>query len=206
MGYHRAGFDVVGVDINPQPNYPFKFIQEDAIRLVSEELRAHDVSYLDRFAAIHASPPCQAYSAKTRDKSKHPDLVGPVRDLLRATGLPYVIENVGQAPLINPIRLCGSSFGLGVQRHRLFESNLPLVGSECRHLSMPKKYPVYDHGRHYLSRFVPVYGQGGGKAKEHWAEAMGIGWMTHAEMAEAIPPDYTEFIGHQLLAHLKVAA
>lgn len=199
MGYARAGFEVVGVDVAPQPNYPFEFWQADAL----DALEALEPSVVRGFDVIHASPPCQAYSAKTKDRDRHPDLVGPVRDLLIATGLPYVIENVVGAPLENPVRLCGSSFGLGVQRHRLFESNVPLTGSTCRHAQMPKRYPVYDHGRHYLSRFVPVYGTGGGKAKEHWAGAMGIDWMTHDEMREAVPPAYTQFIGEQLLAHVR---
>ena len=125
--------------------------------------------------------------------------MGPTRDLLEASGLPYVIENVVGAPLLDPIRLCGSSFDLGVQRHRLFESNLPLFAPPCRHAAMPKRFRVYDHGKWYLSRTVPVYGLGGGKAMEHWAEAMDIDWMTD-ELIEAIPPAYTEWIGRRMVA------
>jgi DNA (cytosine-5)-methyltransferase 1 len=149
---------------------------------------------IEDFDAIHASPPCQRWSRKTRDKEKHPDLITPLRPLLEATGLPYVIENVPGAPLKDPIQLCGSSFGLPLRRHRLFEANWPIWPLSCLHEKLPKKYRVYDHGKWYLSAFVPVYGMGGGKAKEHWAEAMGIDWMTHDEMREAIPPAYTRYI------------
>lgn len=161
--------------------------------------------WIGRPSAIHASPPCQKYSTQTRGRGDHPDLVGPVRDRLVDVGLPFVIENVVGAPLINPVRLCGSSFGLGVRRHRLFESSLPLTGSMCDHASQPPKYPIYDHGKWYLSRTAAVYGHGGGNAKEMWADAMGIDWMTRPEMAQAIPPAYTEHIGRQILTHLKTA-
>jgi site-specific DNA-cytosine methylase len=201
MGYVRAGFEVVGVDIKPQPNYPFEFI------------RAHAIDYLDNitangkaqsFVAIHASPPCQRWSTQTQENwNRHPDLVEPVQRRLRQLGLPYVIENVPQAPLLDPVRLCGSAFGLGVRRHRHFETNWKLTVPGCDHASQPPKYRVYDHGKWYIARTVPVYGTGGGKAKEHWADAMGIDWMTHAEMAEAIPPAFTEFIGAQLQQHLE---
>jgi DNA (cytosine-5)-methyltransferase 1 len=189
MGYYYAGYTPVGIDINPQPNYPFEFIQEDVTNL----------TLLRGFDLIHASPPCQRWSSKTMRAEEHPDLITPLRPLLQDAGVPYVIENVPGAPLADPIQLCGSAFGLGVQRHRLFESNASLSGVECNHGAQPKKYRVYDHGKWYMSRVVPVYGNGGGKAKEHWAEAMGIDWMTHVEMAEAIPPAYTQYLGEQLL-------
>lgn len=188
MGYHRAGYDVVGVDLSDQPNYPFEFHKADALTFP-----------LDGFDAIHASPPCQAYSTlQKQSKRTYPDLVGPIRARLLAAGVPYVIENVRGAPLIDPIQLCGSSFGLPLQRHRLFESNVPLVGLPCAHAALPKRFRVMRHGSIYLSRFVPVYGTGGCKAAEFWPEAMGIDWMTRPEMAEAIPPAYTEHIGRQL--------
>jgi C-5 cytosine-specific DNA methylase len=201
VGYHRAGFDVVGVDILPQPHYPFEFIQEDVTVFFRR-----DLDY-DGFAAIHASPPCQRWSSKTTNGDGHPDLITPLRPLLKATGLPYVIENVEGAPLDNPIMLCGSSFGLGVERHRLFESNVPLMASPCAHGQQPKRYRLYDHGRWYLSRIVHVFGTGGGKGREHWQEAMGIDWTNDTdELREAIPPAYTELVGHQLLQHIQVAA
>src|SRR5262245_29670527 len=109
MGYHRAGFDVVGVDINPQPNYPFHVVRDDAL----EFLRTG--SWVDRYDAIHASPPCQAYSVLRRANpdAQYPDLIAPTRELLEQTGLPWVIENVPGAPLAYSIELCGSMFGLG---------------------------------------------------------------------------------------------
>ena len=198
MGYHRAGFDVVGVDHVDQPRYPFRFVEADALW----HLRFWRGFGFD---AIHASPPCQRWSSKTRDPAAHPDLITPIRALLELTGLPYVIENVPKAPLEGPM-LCGSSFGLGVQRHRRFETNWPLLVRPCAHEAQPRRYPVYDHGRHYTSRVVPVYGTGGGKARSDWAEAMGIDWMTDPELAEAIPPAYTELIGHQLKQHIEAVA
>ena len=196
MGYHRAGFEVVGVDIEPQPNYPFEFIQDDALDVL---LRFNP----NVFDAIHASPPCQAYSLVTPDPSRHPQLIGPVRDLLDQTGLPYVIENVMLAPLRNPVQVCGSGLGLDVQRHRAFEMNFSAMGVPCAHGGRPAKFDVYEHGRWYKSPFVKVYGSGGGKAMEHWAEAMGIDWMTPKELAEAIPPAYTAHIGYYLMEHLR---
>jgi C-5 cytosine-specific DNA methylase len=213
VGYHRAGFDVTGVDIKPQPHYPFEFDQSDALDYMgwfcgdepspdSDCCGGHQ-----RFDAIHASPPCQRWSTKTTSPDGHPDLITPLRPLLEATGLPYVIENVPEAPLLDPITLCGSSFALGVERHRCFESNLPLLSMPCAHGQQPKRYRLYDHGRWYLSRIVHVFGTGGGKGREHWQEAMGIDWTNDTdELREAIPPAYTELIGHQLLQHLKVAA
>jgi DNA (cytosine-5)-methyltransferase 1 len=132
MGYHRAGFDVVGVDHRPQPNYPFEFIETDALTFLREggPIRGW-------FDAIHASPPCQAYSAGARMRNgyakDHPRLIEPLRELLIQTGLPYVIENVPEAPLRSPMRLCGSQFGLDVRRHRAFESNVLLLSNGCTH-------------------------------------------------------------------------
>jgi DNA (cytosine-5)-methyltransferase 1 len=132
-GYRRAGFEVVGVDINPQPHYPFEFIQGDALRM----LELCGGMQLDKgFDAIHASPPCQAFTAYQRTgvpSIDHPDLIEIVRWLLRNTGVPWVIENVTGAPLQNPIQLCGTGFGLKVQRHRLFETNFPLMSPGCSH-------------------------------------------------------------------------
>jgi len=123
-GYHDAGFKVTGIDINPQPNYPFDFIQADAMEIGLRFLNPGP--FWRPFDAVHASPPCQSYSALSPLTTKeHPRLVEPVRGMLIESGLPYVIENVVGAPLINPIQLCGSSFGLGVWRHRIFEMSSP---------------------------------------------------------------------------------
>lgn len=202
-GYDRAGFEVVGVDLYFQKNYPFEFVQGDAIKLLS------DRKFVSQFSAIHASPPCQAYSTMTKsgtDKShKHPRLIEPTRKLLIQSGLPYVIENVVGAPLINPITLCGTSFGKALKRHRLFESNLPIAGTTCRHKDFPKNIRVMNHGWTY-TQFVPVYGSGGCKARELWDEVMDIDWMTTKELAESIPPYYTEWIGRQVISRLQKAA
>jgi len=195
MGYHRAGFDVVGVDINPQPNYPFEFEQANVIGWAGWLSSPHD------FDAIHASPPCQAYSttASLHD-NEHPELVDPVRYLLELTGLPYVIENVVGAPLHHPFKLCGSSFGLRVWRHRLFECNWDIG-----------MVPPCSHHQHPLPLDVTGVGGPGGRHRKprglaEARNALGIDWMTRKELSQAIPPAYTEFIGHQLLSHIKVAA
>jgi len=197
MGYHRAGFEVVGVDIERQPRYPFEFHQADALTFP-----------LEGFDAIHASPPCQKFSitanlARAQGKqASDVDLLTPIRPLIEATGLPYVIENVKGAPLRDPVQLCGSTFGLGVRRHRLFESNLLLMGhGECRHKEQGRPVGVY----HVMNDEVP---QGGKTAQtlEEGQRAMGIDWMTWPELKGAIPPAYTEWIGAQLLAALKVPA
>ena len=204
-GYQRAGFHVIGVDIYPQPNYCGDvFWQADALEHLAEAIdKFYPFNYVD---AIHASPPCQRWSSKTKDKEMHPDFIEPLKELLGILAeedVPWVIENVPGAPLKNPIQLCGSSFGLGVRRHRLFESNITLYDLPCRHGWQKPRFEVYDHGKHYLSGTVPVFGTGGGKAREHWKEAMDIDWMTDAELAEAIPPAYTHFIGAQLRAHIE---
>lgn len=187
VGYWRAGFDVVGVDIAPQPNYPFEFIQGDALAV---ELAGFD--------AIHASPPCQAYSWSARRWHDVPraELLDPTRALLLASGLPFVMENVQGAPLLNPLTLCGTQFGLEVIRHRLFESNALLLapGAPCRHVGT-----VGD------GTYVTVAGHGGDNARGRGSRAakraaMGIDWMTDVELNEAIPPAYTEWIGRQLAA------
>ncbi len=181
MGYARAGFEVVGVDIKPQPRYPFEFIQGDAL----EYLAAHGRD----FDAIHASPPCQAYSRATAwrgKRSSHPDLIAVVRELLERSGVPFVIENVQDArPMLRwPQLLCGSMFGLRVRRHRYFETpSLPLVlVPGCRHRGNDYSH---DHGAKQTERA--------------YADAMGCEWMTVHEARQAIPPAYTEFIGRQLL-------
>lgn len=186
MGLHRAGFDVTGVDIAPQKNFPFTFHQAEALTFP-----------LDGFDFIWASPPCQKFSTMTKRwgaENDHPDLIEPIRARLKASGIPYVIENVPGAPLIEPITLCGSMFGLKLRRHRCFEASFPIDMLGMMH----------DH----TYRVVGVYGHAGGSSKRDgisfggvasWREAMGIDWMTGDEMAEAIPPAYAEFIGEQFL-------
>lgn len=202
MGYHRAGFDVIGVDINPQPNYPFSFCQVDVLAIAYS---------LSGFAAIHASPPCQANLRGLRGVNRargrtdeHVDLIPQTRELLRASGLPYVIENVMGAALINPVRMCGSSFGLPIRRHRQFESNVPLSVPPCDHSwQTERKYwtSLRPNGEHKRSFVVQVYGAGG--ETHEWGPALGIDWMTPRELTQAIPPVYTEHIGKQLIAHLQ---
>ena len=190
VGYHRAGFEVVGVDLAPQPNYPFRFVRADAMTYP-----------LEGFDVIHASPPCQAYTVyAARSTKQHPELIGAMRDRLIKAGVPYVIENVEGAPLINAVLLCGSSFPeLRVKRHRLFESNILMHGSTCFHTRHPADIFIMNRGWK-KTRFVPVYGSTGCKAKHLWKSAMGIDWMTWRELAEAIPPQYSEHIGAQILA------
>lgn len=202
MGYHRAGFDVVGVDHRPQPRFPFAFVRADALEYLAVRGREYDV--------IHASPPCQAYSA-TRHlpnaRGDHQDLVGPMRDLLLATGRPWLIENVPGAPLRPPsVMLCGLSFGLRVFRHRWFESST---------LLLVPAHPRHGKRRIGVGGFVCVVGNGGGwlerrryvpadhRNKTAWSLAMGIGWMTRDELAQSIPPAYTEYLGRQLLRILE---
>ncbi len=191
VGYHRAGFEVTGVDIAPQPHYPFTLIQADALTFP-----------LDGYDVIHASPPCQHYSdlaARNGNRAAHPDLVALVRE--RIGHLPYVIENVPEAPLINPVILCGTMFeGLRVLRHRGFESNMPL--HTPTHGTHPLVYTRDKRKAHYgrldeMSAYVQVTG-GGNCTVKAASSAMSIDWMTKAELNEAIPPAYTEFIGRQL--------
>lgn len=199
MGYYLSGFDIVGVDIDPQPEYPFRFVQADALTFP-----------LDGFHAVHASPPCQAYSTITPDKSAHPQLIGPVRDRLAASGLPYVIENVEGArrELVNPIRLCGSSFGLGVRRHRWFESNVALLALPCTHDVQGTPVGVYGDGPDSREFLRPDGSRRGAKARSvaHAREAMGMPWADWHGCAEAVPPAFTHHIGSQLLEHLAVTA
>ena len=194
MGYWLAGFDIVGVDIAKQPRYPFPFFQADAIEFAK--------FYGGRFAAIHASPPCQAYSrlAARHPDREYPDLVGPTRDVLQAAGVPYVIENVPEAPLIDPVVFCGSAFNLGtdkyqLRRHRAFETNWPLFnGAGCAHDDRPVISVAGHAGR--ASR-----NNSGSSAERR--EALATPWLAGDPLPEAIPPAYTEYIGKQLLAHLE---
>lgn len=200
VGYRNAGFDVIGVDLSPQPNYPFEFIQADALKL--------DPAFLKAFDAIHASPPCQSYSdlaKRNGNADEWPRLVEPVREMLVASGRPYIIENVEGAPLLNAVVLCGTMFPkLRVLRHRLFEANFPIVTPP--HQKHPKVH-TFDRRKSHFGKtnewtdFVQVTG-GGNCTLAAAREAMGIGWMTKGEINEAIPPAYTELIGTQLLLHM----
>ena len=187
MGYARAGFEVVGVDIIPQPHYPFGFHQGDAL----EFLREHG----HMFDAIHASPPCQAYSETRKIQSNdHPELIPPTRMALQQIGLPWVIENVPGSPLIDPVELCGAMFGLRTYRHRLFETSFPVtIPPHPKHGA-----PQAKMGRPPREgEFIHVVGNFSGV--EYAKTAMGIDWMNRNEMAQAIPPTYTEYIGCKLM-------
>lgn len=196
-GYAEAGFEVSGIDLRPQPNYPYEFLQADAL----EYLDTHGP--MVGFDAIHASPPCQAFTAYRRRGAgvgdSYPDLIAKTRRLLRATGLPYIIENVPGAPLDNPTQLCGSSFGLDVRRHRLFETNWPLLVPPCNHSWQTPRFPQATN-RTNQRRTVEV---GVWRIPlETQQRAMGIDWMTREELSEAIPPAYTRYIGGELRAQL----
>jgi DNA (cytosine-5)-methyltransferase 1 len=192
MGYHQAGFEVVGVDIAPQPHYPFEFHQADALEYP-----------LEGFDVIHASAPCQRFTAYGRrkgiDRERHLNLIPATRARLQASGLPYVLENVEGAPLNSPIRLCGTSFGPDLQRHRLFESNIPLAGRPCDHGRNTSRWPMATNRQNKRRTIevgvyrIPLSDQ---------QRAMGIGWMTLEELSQAIPPAYTRFLGEQLLQHV----
>lgn len=205
MGYRRAGFDVVGVDINPQPRYPFEHHVADALEFLAE--------HHAEFDAVHASPPCQASSALTAGNRRragwvdgHVNLIPATRSALDATGLPYIIENVQGADLRRDATLCGEMFGLGVLRHRYFEAGgwVPVAPAHKPHRG---RVAGWRHGVYYDGPYFAVYGLGGGKGTvTQWQQAMGIDWTTdRRELAEAIPPAYTEHLGQQLLAQLVTA-
>ena len=206
MGYHRAGFEVVGVDIVPRPRYPFTFVQADVMTL--------DPDWIASFDAIHASPPCQGYTAMRHAPGARgaPLLIDGVRDLLEASGLPWIIENVEEArwAMREPVTLCGTMFGLGVEghelrRHRLFEGSVPISApSPCQHTDAPVIGVYGGHARRRSAR------HGGRGTRDVWqgghrtamSAAMGMDWATCNEMSEAIPPAYSEWLGRQLLDHL----
>lgn len=204
MGLHKAGFKVVGVDIEPQKRYPFEFHQADALTFP-----------LDGFDFIWASPPCQGYTAMRHAPGAvgAPKLIPRVRKRLQAAGVPWVIENVEEAgwAMIEPITLCGSMFGLGAQghrleRHRLFETSFPLSApSSCNHDERPV---IGVYGGHARNRAAKHGGRG---TKDVWrgghaaaaSEALGIDWMTLGQMSEAIPPAYAEYIGRAAIEHIQ---
>ena len=189
-GYKRAGFtDIVGVDNKPQQNYPYEFIQADALEYLAE--------YWEMYDFIHTSPPCQKYTVINAIwKRDYPDLIAPTRELLQQTNKPYVIENVRGAPLENPIMLCGTMFGLRVVRHRYFECSPPvlLAPATCNHW-----LPVVKLGRRpdREKQFAAVTGHF--SDVEYAKRAMGIDWMTQVELSQAVPPAFTEWIGRQIV-------
>jgi DNA (cytosine-5)-methyltransferase 1 len=195
---------VTGVDIDPHPSYPFEFLQDDVMNVIT------DTHYLDLFDVIAASPPCQLHTraghlrkAQGKTTSKV-DMITPIRPYLAqwaSRGGAYIIENVEGAPLRNPVKVCGSSFGLKVRRHRLFESNVPLMSLPCDHKGQGKPVGVYGSMRDKIP-------QGGHTANsvEEAREAMGIDWMQWRsnnqewnDLKEAVPPAYTEFLGKQIM-------
>jgi len=191
-GYAAAGFDVTGIDVKHGKRYPYTYIKGD----VRDYL---DPEFLQQFDVIAASPPCQSFSAtkhlrnaqgKTTTKT---NMIPMVRDALINANRIYVIENVPNAPLINPVKLCGSAFGLKVRRHRLFESNFALKGTDCHHKQQGKPVGIYGSMRDEIPN-------GGHTAKtmDQANEAMGIDWMIWGELVESIPPAYTHYIGQQL--------
>lgn len=204
MGYHLAGCDVTGVDIEPQPNYPFEFIQADALEVLA------DKEFLAGFDAIGASPPCQSESDLRHrwSDNEYPDLLTPTLDLLTDVPIPWVVENVASTKkLPGSLVLCGTEFGLKarcrggetrwLKRHRRFGASFFILGAG---------------GCHCSHRLVGgVYGTGGGGAMNRGykffvpeaREAMGIDWMSWKEMSQAIPPAYTRFIGDALMSHLR---
>lgn len=187
MGYHLAGFDeIVGVDIVPQPNYPFHFVQGDALK---PPVRLED------FDLIHASPPCQRFSTATLHPEDHPDLIDSTRRLLANTH--HVIENVRNSGLVGHIQLCGSMFGMQIQRHRFFELSFFAMSPPCHH--------VWDNGRPWtitghLHHAATIYPHSQKPSRRQALVLMETPWMTHTEVVEAIPPAYTQFIGEAFLA------
>lgn len=201
-GYALAGFTVVGVDHEPQPRYPFEFVQADALDALA------DPAFMRRFDAAHASPPCQERSRATPDRSKHPRLIGPTRDRLTAWGKPWVIESVPPAPGTEPLRpdliTCGCMFGLDrIERKRWWETSwhaFDLRPGCARHsgpvVSVLRHGARQEHNRRSADghhRHVPTADA---------ARLMGIDWMSQDELGEAIPPAYTEYVGRLLRAEL----
>ncbi len=215
MGYHRAGFEVVGVDIAPQPHYPFEFVQMDALGFMRDGCwRWHE--FYAPFDAIHASPPCQAHTTLSRrwrgqgtGADSHEDLIGATRNLLEQTGLPYVIENVeGARPKMGGrlVKICGATVGLRQSRHRLFECGgwiclVPPCG--CRGREFKNVLGAKPDGRWLRKKADGTRANFVVSSIDEGREVMGIDWMDWRELCEAIPPAYTELIGHQLMQHVR---
>lgn len=197
-GYHLAGYKVVGVDIEPQPRYPFEHIVADALDIMD------DLDFLRQFDAIHASPPCQAFTrltALTPKTREYPNLIPQTREALQASGVPYVIENVMHSPLWQPVELCGCMFPeLNVYRARVFETSWdvdPLPDHQ------PHVDPVCQLGR-APKPGERMYVAGNFAGVKEARKAMGIRWMTRDELSQAIPPAYTQWLGARLMETLKV--
>ena len=204
VGYHRAGFDeIVGWDIEQIDDYPFELIVGDITTITP--------GYLDGFNAVHISPPCQSQTALTKGTNKgreYPNLIPFARELVTAWGGPAVIENVQGSELRRDMTLCGEMFGLGVIRHRYFEFHGWDAPEAPSHRAHRGRVAGYRHGAWYDGPYFAVYGDGGGKGTvDQWREAMGIDWtMDRKNLAEAIPPAYTEHIGRQLIRTLEGVA
>jgi DNA (cytosine-5)-methyltransferase 1 len=205
-GYQLAGFEVVGVDIEPQPRYVGDhFCQADVMEVGLAVL----LRELGPFDAVHASPPCQLFTSLHRaTNAAHADLITPLRPLLEATGLPYVIENVPGAPLVSPVLLCGTMFGLRIRRHRLFELHLEpdalalLPPCTCRGRVANGELI----GHRVAGRVAPGRRMPPRYTEADRRDAIGVDWITARGARQAIPPAYTEWIGRQLLAYLERAA
>ncbi|MFD3542475.1 DNA methylase [Streptomyces sp. NPDC058662] len=208
VGYHRAGFEVTGVDIRPRPRYPFPFRQGDALTVLADLITSGDIA---AYSAIHASPPCQDGCSLTVGTNRamgwgreHVQLIPALRTLLDASGLPYVIEQPnGKAPVRRDITLCGEQFGLGVLRHRNFELG-GWTAAQPRHPRHRGYVRGWRHGVYRDGPYVAAYGKGGGKVTiPEMQTAMGIDWTdVHEELTEAIPPAYTEWIGRAFLTRI----
>jgi DNA (cytosine-5)-methyltransferase 1 len=194
-GYVDAGFEVVGVDIDPQPRYPHEFYQGDAVQYIRD--------YGHEFDAIHASPPCQRYSKAQRIRDReHPDLIGPTREALIAAGVPYVIENVEDAcaELVQPAVLCGAFFGLRTYRHRLFETSF--------HLELPLHFDHLERTVKMGRAITPgdfYHAVGNFSGVDYVRTDLGVPWMNRDGIRECIPPVYAEFIGRRLMAFLRAS-
>lgn len=195
MGLHLAGFDVTGIDIEPQPRYPFHFIPGDALTV---DLSGYDL--------IWASPPCQRYTSlrSVFDASRYMDLMAPTRQRLLASGVPWIIENVPGAPMRGDVMLCGAMFGLRSYRHRLFETSWPITlqPPHPRHVIRVNRRKVNRRVHWDAGGFVTVVGDIGSYVGP---EAMGIDWMTGAELSQAVPPAYSHWLGEQAIRLISTA-
>jgi DNA (cytosine-5)-methyltransferase 1 len=193
VGYARVGFEVTGIDLKHGKRYPYTYVRADVLEIIK------DIDYLRQFDVIHASPPCQTHSitqhlrnAQGKSTSKI-DLIPQTRQALIESGVNYIIENVPGSPLIDPVQLCGSSFGLKVRRHRLFESNMPIKGSVCNHKLQGRPIGVYGS----LNDEIPKGGKTATTIDEA-RKAMGMDWAIWTELVEAIPPAFTQYLGEQI--------
>lgn len=206
-GYARAGWQVTGMDIEPQPHYPFRFQERDVLEIATNSLALHWIRR--NFDVIHASPPCQEFTvyrnARPNAKPKWPNLIPQTRELLQLIGLPWVMENVPGAPLVDPVRFCGTALGIRVRRHRMFESSFDLQGVACDHKRFTDRiFPGSSNrpnGRTVCN--VGEYRVPLGVQKEH----MQVDWnVSLHELSEMVPPCYTENIGKQMLMLAKEQA